>query len=87
MPYDPTTPCKTLGCPGRPFFGDTASPGYCDTCHAARVSEERSTCEVCREPITKVVEAHTTYWTSDEDGDSLSYVPDLHDHQPAPVVR
>jgi hypothetical protein len=35
--YDPTRRCLTDGCGDPPFFGETASPGYCDTCHVRRV--------------------------------------------------
>lgn len=36
MPYDMSKRCLTPGCDGTPFFGETASPGYCDTCHVRR---------------------------------------------------
>lgn len=36
MAYDPTQRCLTDGCDGPPFFGETASPGYCDSCHVRR---------------------------------------------------
>lgn len=40
------------------------------------------TCVECGEPIRRVVEPHDTYYESLTDGDSLSYVPTLHNHKP-----
>jgi hypothetical protein len=42
-------------------------------------------CTVCGVPIHRVVEAHWSGWEDDDD-DSLSYVPTLHDHTPDPVT-
>ena len=39
-------------------------------------------CQICKVEIEKVVETFSTYYTSIEDGDSLSYSPTLHDHKP-----
>lgn len=39
MTYRMDTPCLTSGCDGTPFFGETASPGYCDSCHVRRMEE------------------------------------------------
>ena len=87
MTYRLDTACKTDGCDGTPFFGETASPGYCDSCHVRRMDDATRTaglrtCATCGETIERVVEPHDSYWVSTEDGDSLSYVPTLHDHQP-----
>lgn len=32
--------CLTDGCDGTPFFGETASPGYCDACHVERMTPD-----------------------------------------------
>lgn len=38
--YRLDTPCRTEGCDGTPFFGETASPGFYDVCHVRRCDEE-----------------------------------------------
>lgn len=42
-------------------------------------------CAVCGVPIHRVTEAHWSGWCDDDD-DTLSYVPTLHDHTPDPVT-
>lgn len=44
-------------------------------------TNEPTFCSICGDCIIFVHEAHDTYW-QDRTGDSLSYVPTLHDHKP-----
>lgn len=44
------------------------------------------TCGICGASITEEIEASISYWV-DDDGDSLSYAPSLHDHAPGDEPR
>jgi hypothetical protein len=46
-------------------------------------SQGQAVCRHCGQVIEKITEEYATYW-QDEEGDSLSYVPSLHDHEPDP---
>lgn len=58
MTYRLDLACSTDGCAGTPFFGETASPGYCDSCHVARVEEE---------PLTQLRRIMDALDTEDDD--------------------
>jgi hypothetical protein len=68
--------------PGMAAFAyEVVVDGVPNTYERDALERTSTTCAVCGVRITHEVEAHWQGWV-DEHGDTLSYVPELHDHKP-----